>query len=497
MLLLSRRMTRLRVSLSMDSQRRTISLSRGALESLRYKRARGAYVDKDTRSRSPLPFNRIKRLAFDSRANDAFSEYRQWLDNNKDHVLLLSSSSSDMMQRNINAATLGVLLVSLYNVAQAMTAKQFFQETKNDNDDNQVSLLDRLREIEELIRQYDVVLQWQAMLALLKMETALYRLKRGFDGTHTPGAVERAATNDRGLAELDAMIERVDELKKMLMWQHSKEPSDLSRDGDRLCVFLMHLEQAKGNGLSGVLRCYQERLAQSQVDVVSSSMNDALVRLAKAEIRETIGVWSARDEPAALRAKMPTSLVDDVRQVLAIVSTMRFIYWRTFKVALHVALVLNDAEATALVLDAIERVTGTIDNQVITVVLNTCLRFEPRNSVAVVDQVWRLYHSSLSSSSSSRRLKPSPAVVGLSIKLYRRAGAIDKLIDVYEHSIDVFNVDVDARNVAALMHSVVDRRYGKASTEQQMRALKLAKQSGLIDHTYVRRHVNRLPKSTE
>jgi SAM domain (Sterile alpha motif) len=64
------------------------------------------------------------------------------------------------MQRKENAEALSATLLALHHVTESMTAKQFFQETKNDHDDNQVSLLDRLREIEEL--SVEQVQQWLA-----------------------------------------------------------------------------------------------------------------------------------------------------------------------------------------------------------------------------------------------------------------------------------------------------------------------------------------------
>jgi hypothetical protein len=179
----------------------------------------------------------------------------------------------------------------------------------------------------------------------------------------------------------------------------------------------MYLKQAQGRGVRAVMQCYEARLLQ--VEHANAFLNGALLRVTKHEMNNALSTWDAFDKPAILRARMPDSLVDELRRVLAVVSIMRFVDKKTLTWAL----------------------------------LFACSQ-------------------------------AAPAIVNMFLKLYGRAGAIDKLIDVYEQSIDVFNVDVDVRNVGALLHGVVAQHGSEpvAAEKQQMCALKLAEQSGLVDH---------------
>jgi hypothetical protein len=429
---------------------------------------------------SSAPYKQIRHAALTGAADDAFGLYRNWLEHGEQAE----------ERRDANSAMLGVLVVSVARAAEATSVKSFFQK-----ESNRIWLHDRLSEVEELVCGFDVALPWRTMRALLSLETALYQFRRGFNGSDvaTRSFVPHEL-GDRELTEVDALIGRVDEFKQAVMLQHEMGLSDLLRDSNRPCVEMMFLAQAKGEGLGAVLQCYEARLAH--VDYASDKLNAALLRLAKAEVNEAIGAWGLSNDPGTLRSKMPKRLVNNVHRVLALVPTMRNMDSNMLRWSLHCAHALNRVALVALALDALDRVSDAVDNRLISSMLNACLRFAPNNSVATVDRLWHIHHSSSSSAApSSAKLTPTPAIVGMSMKVYRRAGAIDKLIDVYEQSINEFGVQVDARNVVVLMHGVVDDRVCTPSAEQQRRALALAEHSGFIDHKYVRGHVRRLPDS--
>jgi hypothetical protein len=421
------------------------------------------------------PFKRIMSLAHSARANEAFGEYRRWLEDNEETIDPVNGK-----YRSDNAAALSVLLVSLESAMKRMSVEEFFETSGG----GETWLQNRLGEVERLIRQYDVVLPWRAFRSLVDIEMTLYRLKRQWSD-HASAA--RCSLEQCAL--IDALIGRVVELEQTVMSQHGKETPDLYGDGDeRLCSSLMNLMEARGDGLAAIVQCYETQLAQSNDEFASAKLNATLVRLTRVEMTKLIGRWSARDKSATLRAKMPASLIADLRRVLAAVSTMRVMDPKTMMWALSMAQALHEAESIALVLDALVHHIGASDFSIAHMMLKLCLHFAPPNSVDVVDQLWALYRT-------SPNLSPSLGDVMCSMKVYRQAGAIGKLIDVYENAIGELNIALDARHVAVLMHSVIDKRTCSAGTEQQLRALKLAQQSGYIDHEYVSCQVARLPES--
>jgi hypothetical protein len=432
-----------------------------------------------------LAFKNLVALAFGGDSNGAFESYNRWLSEHREHV-----ESGRRQACEVNGASIGMLLVSLHVGVNKMSLKQFFA---NDGNGGAHWLDVRLAAIERFIEEHNIRMPWDAFRALLTLEAALHSLRRGRDGAaiRSPKLPKLAKLAKVGhhnanvldssrVDALDAMIERVSRLEVDLMARHGKEVDDLFRDGDKTFAELMKIVQAKGHGIEAVMLVYESILREGDNDFASTKLNATLLRLALAEMDEVMGAWHHSEPSIWLRRRMPDGFAAQLGRLLDVVSTMRNVDAKTFKCALIVAYALNDAEALARVLGAFEHNKDVLNYRVMYWVAEMCSSLQPRNGVAVVDQVWRQALQTRST------MKLSPAIVGKTMTFYRRAGAIDKVIDVYEQSINEFGVQVDARNVAVLMHSVVsDGAAHKPSVEQQRRALALAEHSGFIDHKYV------------
>jgi hypothetical protein len=483
--------------LMLRSFRRKLCVSRALYSPLKEKQH---YSNKLSNIEERKVLRRVEALAFDGKLNKAFCVHQSWLESRK-HLV----ESGDAECRSMHRHLVRFLVFAVDKRLRRITLKRFLGREKNDvnveidehfhstlkNDVNveidehvgHVRLKNdeidehwvhsKLDEIERIVSEYDVVLPWRSYRHLSSLEVTLCRWRQGLDGSCLAQRVERPRVQlgERELAVLDSLVARVNRLQNELLGVHGRVPADLAREDDALCVEMMYLAQVKGHGLRAVLQCYTLRLAQ--IDCASDKLNSTLLRLAKTAISEAIGMWYASDKPATLRAKMPAALVDDVLQVLALVPAMRDLRTATLACAFDIAYTLDEPSAFAIVLDALEHSARAIDKRLATIALNVCLRFAPHNALRTVDLLWHLFRT-------SPKLKPTPAILGMSMNLYRTAGDIDKLINCYEQAIDEFGVQVDERNVATLMHGVVDRRHATPSVEHQLRALDLAEQSGYV-----------------
>jgi hypothetical protein len=456
-------------------------------------RSRRCYAVSQFHGSEDVAVRKLRNLAFAGNSLQAFDVYTSWL-----HEARLDLQLGSKSVCKLNAEYLGVLIVALHVDVGNMSAQQYFREPGEID-----WVRERLEMIEKLANVYDPTLHWKAYRSLVKLERSLHRVKNGLDGINAVAKQREAARqegtalgkrwkgrmqlSDAQIAGAQSAIDVAERMRCALMAAHGKEAADVYRGGERWCVELLRFEQARGAGLDAVMRAYEGMLAAIDDDFAGTALNTALLRVAITEMNEQLGQWHLRLPPANTPMAIDEPLAGQLRALLAIVSTMRNLDAGTLASALSIARALNDSEATALVLDALEHNSdGIASARVAGDIIAACHGTRARNGVAVVDHLWRLFRNSA--------MQPTSRAVSGAVHICRRAAAVDKAIAVYETSTGELGTAIDERLVAALVHAIADQD-AEATPTQVNRVLSLALASGFAKRPYVRHFLSKLPQS--